>query len=209
MKIGPKYKIARRLGAPIFEKTQTAKFKLRSESGDKKAPGGRGGGKGKGKLSEYGKGLIEKQKARFTYGITEKQFGNYVGKVLESGSHTPVQDLFEMLETRLDNTVAKLGLVSTRRHARQVVSHGHILVNGRRVTVPSYTVRPSDIVSVREGSKTNGIFKENEEKLKTIETPKWLAWDATRTKASVLGQPSIDGADLLFDLSTVLEFYKR
>lgn len=203
MKLGPKYKIARRLGAPIFEKTQSAKFKLRSDEGKKM------GGKGKGAKSDFARQLIEKQKARFTYGISEKQFSKYVKDVIESGTHTPVQSLFEKLETRLDNTVAKLGLVPTRRFARQVVSHGHILVNGRRLTIPSYTVRPGDQISVREGSKSNGVFKENEEKLKSSETPVWLAWDASKTKASVLRMPSLEGQDLLFDLSAVLEFYKR
>jgi small subunit ribosomal protein S4 len=204
MKLGPKYKIARRLGAPIFEKTQTAKFKLKD---DTKKMGGKKGGRG-GK-SDFSKGLIEKQKARFTYGVSEKQFANYVNSVLEAGSHTPVQDLFQKLETRIDNVVAKLGLASTRRHARQVVSHGHILVNGTRITIPSYCVRVGDVVSVREGSKSNGIFKESEERAKTGETPNWLAWDATRSKATVVRVPSAEGQDLLFDLGTVLEFYKR
>ncbi len=203
MKIGPKFKIARRLGAPIFEKTQTAKFKLKDEDGKKKGKGGRGG------KSDFSKQLIEKQKARFTYGISEKQFANYVKKVIESGTHMPVQHLYEKLETRLDNVVSRLGLVPTRRFARQVVSHGHILVNGRKVNVPSYTVRQGDEVSVRDGSKANGVFKENEDKLKGFEAPKWLAWDPTRTKATVLGMPTAEGQETLFDLGAVLEFYKR
>lgn len=204
MKLGPKYKIARRLGAPIFEKTQTAKFKLTADGDGKKM-----GGKRPAKKSGFGLGLIEKQKARFTYGISEKQFSNYVKDVIESGSHTPTQNLFQKLETRLDNVVSRLGLVPTRRMARQVVSHGHILVNNRRVTIPSYVVRPGDIVSVRGGSKSNGVFREDEAKPKSSDTPSWLAWDDKKTKASVLQMPSIEGQELLFDLGTVLEFYKR
>ena len=99
--------------------------------------------------------------------------------------HTPTQNLFQKLETRLDNVVSRLGLVPTRRMARQVVSHGHILVNNRRVTIPSYVVRPGDIVSVREGSKANGVFREDEAKPKLLETPTWLAWDDKKTKATV------------------------
>lgn len=204
MKLGPKYKIARRLGAPIFEKTQTAKFKLRSESKEGGAGKKRGGPK-----SEFAKSLIEKQKARFSYGISEKQFARYVKEVIESKSITPVNHLFEKLETRLDNVIYRLGLAGTRRFARQVVSHGHILVNGRKLNVPSYIVRPGDAISIRVGSKTNGIFKEAEEKMKTAEIPAWLTWNTERKSASMLRLPSIDGQDLLFDLGSVLEFYKR
>ncbi len=200
MKIGPKYKIARRLGAPIFEKTQTQKFKMRS---------GEKAGRKPMVKSDYARQMLEKQKARFTYGVAEKQFARYVKNVIESGSHTPVLQVFEALETRLDNVVYRLGLASTRRFARQLVSHGHILVNGRKVTIASYVVRPGDQIGVREGSKSNAVFKELDEKLKTIQTPGWLTWDTEKKQASVLRLPSIDGVDLLFDLGSVLEFYKR
>ena len=199
---GPKYKIARRLGAPIFEKTQTAKFKARAErdfSSKKKRGGPR---------SDYGKQLIEKQKARFTYGISEKQFSNYVNKVIESKSTTPTVKIFEALETRLDNVVYRLGLVPTRRFARQAVSHGHILVNGRRLTVPSFVVKIGDTVSIREGSRNNGIFANIDEVVKK-ETPAWLTWNSEKRTASMLKLPSIEGQDLLFDLGTVIEFYKK
>jgi small subunit ribosomal protein S4 len=204
MKLGPRYKIARRLGAPIFEKTQTQKFKLQSEA--KKGPGAKRGGMMK---TDFGRQMLEKQKARFTYGISEKQFSKYVKNVIESKSHTPTNEVFVALETRLDNVVARLAIVSTRRFARQVVSHGHILVNGRKVTVPSYVVRAGDKISVREGSKSTAIFKEFEAKIKEIQTPIWLTWDTEKKVASVLKMPSIEGQDLLFDLGAVIEFYKR
>ncbi len=203
MKLGPKFKIARRLGAPIFEKTQTAKFKASLEAKEGKK------GKRPGAKSDFGKQLIEKQKARFSYGISEKQFSRYVRNVIESKSHTQIADLFIKLETRLDNVVYRLGLVATRQFARQVVSHGHILVNGRKLNVPSYVVKVGDVISVREGSKTNSIFKELDEKIKTLTTPSWLTWNTEKKQASVLRLPAIDGQDLLFDLSAVLEFYKR
>ena len=203
MRTGPKYKIARRLGAPIFEKTQTAKFKASAEreSFSKKKRGG--------PRSDFGKQLIEKQKARFTYGISEKQFSNYVNKVIESKSTTPVVEIFQALETRLDNVVYRLGLVPTRRFARQAVSHGHILVNGRRLTIPSFVVKAGDQISIREGSKNNGIFSNIDEIIKTKETPVWLTWNAEKQTASILRMPSIEGQDLLFDLGTVIEFYKK
>lgn len=201
MKTGPKFKIARRLGAPIFEKTQTQKFKAQAE--------GKTTGKRQMMKSDYGRQMIEKQKARFTYGISEKQFSKYIKNVIESKSIHPTNDIFVLLETRLDNVVARLQYVSTRRFARQVVSHGHILVNGRKVTVPSYTVRPDDIISIREGSKTTTIYKEFAEKVKEIVSPLWLTWDVDKKSAQVLRLPSIEGQDLLFDLGAVIEFYKR
>src|SRR5690349_13683978 len=121
MKIGPKFKIARRLQAPIFEKTQTAKFKANSENK------GRAGGAGRRPRpkSDYGHQLMEKQKARFTYGISERQFSNYANKVItKKSSISPQEKLFEELERRLDNVVYRLGLAKTRSAARQMVSHG-------------------------------------------------------------------------------------
>ncbi len=200
MKLGPKFKIARRLGAPIFEKTQTAKFK--ATIGEKK-------GKKPASKSDFARQLIEKQKMRFTYGVSEKQFAGYAKKVIASGSHTPASDLFIKLETRLDNVVYRLGLTTTRQFARQVVSHGHILVNGRKLNIPSYEVKPGDLIEIRQGSKTNGIFKEFEEKIKTIETPTWLTWNIERKQGSALRLPTTEGQELLFDLSAVLEYYKR
>lgn len=201
MKIGPKYKIARRLGAPIFEKTQTAKFKARI--GDGKT-GKRGGPK-----SEFAKQLLEKQKVRFMYGISEKQFGRYVKDVIDSRTHQPTLKIFEKLETRLDNIVWRLGLVNTRRFARQVVAHGHITVNGRKVTVPSYVVKPGDQIGIRKGSESNKIFESTDQKTKEANTPVWVTWNEERKTGSLLRLPTLDGQDLLFDLGAVLEFYKR
>lgn len=205
MKLGSKFKIARRLGAPIFEKTQTAKFKLSLASKE----GGKGGKKRGGPKSEFAKQLIEKQKARFTYGISEKQFSKYIKDVINSKSVAPAADIFHKLETRLDNVVYRLGLTTTRQGARQAVSHGHITVNGRKLNVPSYTVKAGDQIAIREGSKNNGLFKEFEDKMKTVEVPNWLTWNIERKQASMLRNPSLEGQELLFDLSSVVEFYKR
>src|SRR3989344_3575241 len=125
MKIGPKYKIARRLQAPVFEKTQTAKYAL--SLARKERAGGRGRTKPK---SEFGLQLLEKQKARFSYGLSERQFRTYVEKSLRVGA--PVQKLFTTLETRLDNVLYRAGLTKSRAQGRQAASHGHMLVNGRR-----------------------------------------------------------------------------
>ena len=141
---GPKYKIARRLGANIFEKTQTAKFAMRAER-----KGGKGPYRPKG---EYAIAMLEKQKVRYTYGIMERQFKKYVKEAVAKKGVNTVQALFERLETRLDNVVYRLGIAPTRAAARQMVCHGHILVNGKRTNVPSQTVFVKDIISVRIGS---------------------------------------------------------
>src|SRR5438128_843190 len=146
MIIGPKYKIARRLGAPIFEKTQGQKYALHLERKGKK----RGFSKPK---SEYGIQMNEKQKARFTYGLSEKQFSNYVKEALSKKSSNASGMIFEFLETRLDNIIYRLGFAPTRLGARQMVSHGHIAVNGKRVTVPSKRVYLGDKIEIVERSK--------------------------------------------------------
>ena len=122
MIIGPKFKIAKRLGAQIFEKTQTQKFAL------SEARRGQRQGRRRGNISDYKRQLIEKQKLRFTYGISEKQLRRYINEAT-SKSHQPIALLMSRLESRLDNVVYRLGLAKTRQFARQMVSHGHILVN--------------------------------------------------------------------------------
>ncbi len=120
---GPRYKIAKRLGASVFEKTQSQKFAI-SEGAHRKEQEAR---PGRGRGGEYGKQILEKQKVRITYGVTESQFGNYVKKALESEKGNPLERLHESLELRLDNVISRLGLTSTRRSARQMVAHGHVL----------------------------------------------------------------------------------
>src|SRR5262245_8692490 len=129
MKIGPKYKIAKRLGAPVFEKTQTQKFALSEARKAKNVRKKRGGA-----ASDYSKQLTEKQKMRYTYGITEKQLRRYVDEAAATG-HQPIALLIARLESRLDNVVYRLGLAPTRLGARQMVSHGHVTVNGRKLTI--------------------------------------------------------------------------
>lgn len=202
MKIGPKFKIAKRLGAPIFEKTQTQKFRVKMES----APKGKKGNKNK---SSYGLQLIEKQKARFTYGITAGQFGKYIKQVIDSKTIQAPEDLYKKLETRLDNVVYRLGLSNTRRFARQLVSHGHILLNGIKTTIPSAVVKEGDNVSVREGSKKTKAFADVAERQKSHNMQDWLSYDTDKMSGKVLKMPTLQGQDVLFDLGQVIEFSKR
>lgn len=171
MIIGPRYKIGKRLGASVFEKCQTQKFVL-SEARSKK----RRTSRRPKQLSDFGKQLLEKQKVRFMYGITEKQFSKYVRGATESTGESK-NLIFQGLETRLDNITYRLGLAATRRFARQMVSHGHIMINGRRVTIPSYKVGMKDIISVRPISREKGLFASFEERFKDHSVPKWLSFD--------------------------------
>ncbi|MEK7461723.1 MAG: 30S ribosomal protein S4 [Patescibacteria group bacterium] len=202
MKIGPKYKIARRLGAPIFEKTQTPKYALslaRREKNDKR-------GRRKSQ-SEFGHELIEKQKARYSYGLSEAQFRIYVNKALRTKD--PIQKLFGILESRLDNIVYRAGLAKTRAQARQAVNHGHIVVNNKRASIPSMLLSEGDVINLRPSSVSSPLFGEVEERMKTIVVPAWLQIDAERKQATVLGQSIYIVRENVFDLGTVIEFYNR
>lgn len=202
MKIGPKYKIARRLGASVFEKTQTAKFALRAERK------GRGAGRPKSKTN-FGIQLLEKQRVRFTYCLSEKQFSKYVGQVIEKKGVNPAEMLYALLERRLDNVVLKAGFAATRLAARQLVSHGHITVNGTKMTIPSYQVKTGDIVAIREGSKQKTVFADLDERMKDITAPNWLSVHQAKKEITVTGTPAYVGTDHPFDLQTVIQFYKR
>ncbi len=200
MKIGPKYKIARRLGAAVFDKTQTQKFALVETKAVKK-------GARRKQLSEYGQQLIEKQRIRYTYNITEKQFSNYVKEAIATKGVSSADMLQEFLEVRLDNVVYRMGLAPTRQASRQMVSHGHFLVNGRKATVPSYRLKPADKISVREGSKSSVMFADLNKKMDKFIFPVWLSFDPAKMEGVVKQKPTKEGA--LLDFARVLEFYSR
>lgn len=202
MIIGPKYKIARRLGAPIFEKTQTQKYALRAERKGRK----KGFSKAK---SEYGIQMNEKQKARFTYGLSEKQFSNYVKEALLKKNENASQVIFEFLETRLDNVLYRLGFSSTRMGSRQIVSHGHVMVNGRKVDTPSMRLSVGDKVEITPRSINKGIFRDLDEKIKTVSVPSWLKFDPIKKVAEIQGKPQMLKTENMFDLNAVIEFYSR
>ncbi len=197
----PKFKIGRRLGAGVYDKCQTAKFS--ASSGKFAGPGAR---RPKA-LSEYGAQLIEKQKVRFSYGITERQLSNYVKKASQIKGAGTTEKFYEELESRLDNVVYRMGLAPSRRAARQMVSHGHFIVNSHRVTVPSYEVKPEDVIKVREGSKAKKIFENLTERLKEYNPPSWLSFDVSKMEGNILAKPK--NTETFLDLNAVLEFYSR
>lgn len=200
MKIGPKYKIARRLGAGVFEKTQTQKFAL-SEA--RKKSDKKGGPK-----SDYAAQMLEKQKVRFTYHISEKQFSKYVkNAIAKKGDNREI--LYKTLESRLDNVVLRAGFAPTRFAARQLASHGHILVNGRKATIPSMQLRIGDKLAIREGSAKKALFATLEERLKKVQAPAWLKVDSEKRTIEIQGAPKLNTEELMFNISQVLEFYSR
>lgn len=196
----PKFKICRRLGPGVYDKCQTVKF----------VSSGRGGlsaGRRPRALSEYGAQLIEKQKVRFSYGISERQLSNYVQKVSHIKGAGTAEKLYEELESRLDNVIYKIGLANSRRAARQMVSHGHFLVNNHKITIPSYETSLGDIIKIREGSKSKQIFSGLTEKLKDYNSPAWLYFDPGSLEGKILAKPK--NAESFLDLNAVLEFYSR
>jgi small subunit ribosomal protein S4 len=202
MKLGAKYKMCRRLGTGVFEKCQTAKF-VQSEA--KKSRGAKG--KRPKALSGFGAQLIEKQKVRFSYGITERQLSNYVEKATSTKGMLATDKLFEELETRLDNIVYRLGFANTRRFARQLVSHGHFTVNGVKTTIPSQQIRVGDVIAVREGSRKSPVFTDFALKTKNYAWPNWLKLSPEQLQAEMVAKPKNE--EQFLQLDTVLEFYSR
>jgi small subunit ribosomal protein S4 len=197
-----KYKLCRRLGASIYEKCQTQKFA-------KSEPVTKGGKKPGGRRSDYGNQLIEKQKVRFMYGVREKQFSNYVAKAMEHAAKgmAPAELLFRQLEERLDNAVYRLGFAHTRALSRQMVSHGHFTVNGKKLTIPSYSLKHGDVIAIREGSKSSKLFEDVAVKLKAYKRPDWFTWDETASTAKVSGDPK--NPDAILNFQAVIQFYTR
>ncbi|MFA5998100.1 MAG: 30S ribosomal protein S4 [Candidatus Paceibacterota bacterium] len=203
MKTGPRYKIAKRLGATVFEKAQTQKFAISAERSAKNKRRSRG------RQSEYGKQMLEKQKVRITYGLPERQFRNYVNKALLAHSAKPSERLHELLELRLDNVVWRLGLASTRRGARQMVAHGHVMVGDKKMRVPSHLLAVGDRISVRQGSLEHGVLVGFAERFAERPLPSWLVWDAKKMEGGVKELPTSASADVAGDLVAVLSFYTR
>ncbi len=161
-RIKAKYKKCRKYGSAIFEKCASAKYAI-SEQKKRFSPQG----KRRKMLTDYGKKLIEKQKIRLSYGLKEKKLRFYVFEAINSENET-FSEIYKALETRLDNVIFRLGLAESRAMARQMVSHGHIMVNGRKLNIPSYQVKEGDKISVRPESKDRKIF----ENISTKDLPK-------------------------------------
>ena len=197
--IGPKTKIARKFGDPIFGPDKYLQKK-------NYPPGQHGVSKRRGKKSEYAIQLSEKQKAKYTYGILEKQFSNLFKKASKSKMVTG-EALLVFCESRLDNTVFRFGLSNTRSGARQLVSHKHITVNGDVVNIPSYSLKPGDIVSVREKSKsleciTNSLSRNSE-------MVDWLEWNPDKMSGKYLNYPERSQIPENIQEQLIVELYSK
>ena len=160
------------------------------------------------KVSEYGMQLKEKQKAKFIYGVLEKQFRAYYDKAKTMPGVTG-ENLLGLLERRIDNVVFRLGLASTRRQARQLVSHGHITVTGKRLDIPSALIKVGDVIGVKEKSRGTVLFKEIAESKNALNVPAWLTADIQNLSGSVTRFPNRDEIDIPVDEQAIVELYSR
>ncbi len=165
-------------------------------------------GQGRRKVSEYGLQLREKQKMRRAYGLLEKQFRLYFNKASRMKGLTTGEALLQLLEMRLDNVVYRLGLGVSRAQSRQLTLHSHILVNGKKVNIPSYQVQPGDVISVKEKSQNIDIFKAVKEN-GVSNVPKWLEMDANKLVGKVVQKPERDDVDLTLEEHLVVEYYSK
>jgi small subunit ribosomal protein S4 len=197
---GPRVRISRRFGIPIFG---PSKYLERRNYGP-----GVHGPKSRRKHTDYGLGLIEKQKLRYYYGLLERQFRGVYEKALRRRGVTGEQ-MLQILETRLDNVVFHLGFANTRAAARQMVTHGHITVNGRKVNVPSFGLKVNDAVVVKNSNVSRQLATKNLEMATSRAVPDWLSLNKEEFKGTIMRIPTRDEIQPVANEQAVVEFYSR
>ncbi len=197
---GPRVRISRRFGLPIFGPT---KYLERRNYGP-----GVHGPKSRRKHTDYGLGLLEKQKLRYYYGLLERQFRGVYERALKRRGVTGEQ-MLQILETRLDNVVYHLGFANTRAAARQFVAHGHVRVNGRKVSIPSFALKVNDVVQVKDSSVSRQLATKNLESATSRAVPDWLQLTKEEFKGQVMRIPSRDEIAPIANEQAVVEFYSR
>lgn len=205
MKVVSTCKVCRRVGVSVCGREKCAIKR-------KPYPPGIHGRSFRRNVSEFGSQLREKQKARLLYGLREKQFKNIVLAALKQKKTRTPEAILNTLEARLDNVVYRLGFAATRAAARQLVGHGHITVNGRRVSIPSYAVSVGDEVAIRKESSQKGAFKDFDALIKKSTTPSWLAIDPAKKSGRFVSHPSMDALDefgKIFNINAIVEYYSR
>lgn len=208
---GPVCKLCRREGEKLFLKGSRCLSPKCSFDRRSYPPGqhGREAQYRRGRASDYNRQLREKQKVRRIYGIMERQFRRYFRVALQRSGLTG-SNLLSILETRLDNVVYRLGLAESRAHARQLVAHGHLAVNGRRTNIPSFLVSPGDVITVREGSRSRTYFRDLRQVLEDRPPiPEWLSLDAAQIEGSILRNPERTDIDLTVNEQLIVEYYSR
>ena len=198
-------RLCRREGQKLFLKGDRCYTKCALENRSY-APGQHG--QGRSKTSEYGSQLREKQKVRRYYGVLEKQFRGYF-VMAEKRPGMTGENLLSILETRLDNVVYRLGFAMSRAEARQLVSHGHFTVNGRKVNIPSFLVKPGMVITLKDSSKSLEKIKANVEANASRPAPKWLDYDAANLIAKVVALPARDDIDLPVEEHLIVELYSK
>ncbi len=200
--ITPKNKIARRFGVDLGLKTNAAKVAKRLNQ----APGVHGARKRPGSQSSYGKQLVEKQKAKFAYGLRERQFQGYATEATRLEGDSGL-NLMQLLESRFDNVIYRLGFATTRAQARQFVSHNMFTLNGKKMNIPSHLVRSGDVVALKASKTKKKLFENISEKLQQHQTPSWVAVDAVAKTGKILHKPQESDIEKLFDVKLIIEFY--
>jgi len=197
---GPRVRISRRFGIPIFGPTT---YLERRNYGP-----GVHGPKSRRKATDYGLGLIEKQKLRYYYGLMEKQFRGVYEKAKNKRGVTG-ETMLQILETRLDNVVFHLGFGNTRAAARQLVGHGHVTVNGRKVSIPSYALKVNDVISIKNNNVSRQLATKNLEISTSRSVPDWMSLNKEEFKGTVMRIPSRDEIQPIANEQAVVEFYSR
>lgn len=202
--VGPKEKKERALGTKLFLKAERCNSPKCAMVRRSYRPGVHG--KRRRSVSDFGRQLQEKQKIQLTFGLRNRQMRNLF-KILALKKGLSAQELMTILEKRLDNAVYRLGLAPSRIVARQFISHGHILVNGRKVTIPSYQVKPNDKIEIRPASRSKKIFEDLPLRLKKYEPPAWLKLDREAAIGEVVSQPEV--SETGFDPNLVVQYYSK
>ncbi len=201
---GPKGKLVRRFGVNIFENPKYDRLLERKNH----PPGQHGEKQQRRKVSEYGLQLIEKQKLKYSYGLLEKQFRNTFKRAARKQGVTG-DNLLQLLETRLDNAVFRAGLATTRMQARQLINHGHLRVNGRRVNIPSYQLKRGDVISVNGRDSSRSLVASHMEQSPVFQRPDWLSTDAENLTVNVLHLPGGEGIQANIDAQLIVELYSK
>jgi small subunit ribosomal protein S4 len=197
---GPRVRISRRFGTPIFGPT---KYLERRNYGP-----GVHGPKSRRKTTEYGEGLIEKQKLKYYYGLLERQFRGVYEKALRRRGVTGEQ-MLQILETRLDNVVFHLGFANTRAAARQMVNHGHVMVNGRKASIPSFALKVNDVISVKNNNVSRQLATKGLEVATSRTVPDWMSLNKEELKGTIMRIPTREEIRPIANEQAVVEFYSR
>lgn len=200
--IGPKNKIARRFGVNLGLKTNPTKVARRLNQ----MPGVHGAKKKAGMTSTYGKQLNEKQKVKYIYGLRERQLRGYVNRANRQKGDSGIT-LQKLLEKRMDNVIYRAGIATTRAQARQLVSHGMFAVNGKKMNIPSYSVKVGDMIELKENKRKKTFFANIADTLAKHEAPPWIALEPAKSQVKITNEPGEKDFDKIFDIRLIIEYY--